>query len=174
MSLRRERGYSVIELLIVLSLAVLIVLGAAQLVAESVVIFERAGRALRAPSLTLTMATLRRDIQDSAAVVGVPPISWTQTPLDLVAWDGRRTRITHDGDALVRLSYDLAGQPTGRRVLARGVSSWWWRLSNPWTIDVRVIATAAADPLGGQRGALNRRTEVRRFARRGAPDGRSW
>jgi prepilin-type N-terminal cleavage/methylation domain-containing protein len=172
--MRCDRGYSVIELLIVLSLAVVILLGAAQLVAESVVIFERAGRAVRAPSLTLTMATIRRDIHDSAAVVGLPPVGWTQNPLELVSWDGRRTRFIHEGNDLVRQSYDLAGQPAGRRVLTRGVTSWWWRMSSPQTIDVRVIVTAAADPLGGRRGKVNRRTEQRRFSRRGSVDGRSW
>jgi prepilin-type N-terminal cleavage/methylation domain-containing protein len=168
------RGYSVIELLIALALVTIIILGASQLVAESVVLFSRAGRSVRSPTLTLTMATLRRDVQDSAGLAVAVPLSWTQNPLELMTWDGRRIRINHDGDALVRETYDLLGQPAGRRVLTRGITAWWWRASNPWTFDLRVTATAVTDPVSGGRSSAVHRTETRRFVLRGAPGGRSW
>ncbi len=174
MSGRRESGYSVIELLIALALVTVIVIGAAQLIAESVVLLDRAGRAVRNPSLTLAAAAVRRDVQGAVALACPPPVSWTQTPLEVLDWEGRRTGIRHEGDALVRITYGVDGFPKGRRVLTRGVVSWWWRVSGPGAVDVRLTALAVPGPGAGRGSGTFRLTETRRFALRGAGGGRRW
>ena len=172
--MNRDRGYTVPELLTVLALTSVVVLAAAQLVGEAVQIFAGTGRAMRSPSFTLAMATIRRDVHDAAGA-SVPTVpGWSQEDLELISWDGTRVRLFLDGDAIVREALDEHGRSSRRRVLARGVTSWWWRSPKPWTVDVRVAAMVAADPTTARRAAVLRRTETRRFVMRGSPGGRSW
>jgi prepilin-type N-terminal cleavage/methylation domain-containing protein len=169
-----QRGFTLFELLIALALVTLVVLGAAQLIGESVVLFEATGRAVRNPSITLAMATIRRDIQLAAGVAspGVP--EWSDEPLELLGWDGHRVRLTVDDRALVRVGIDPAGQTTGRKVVMHGVESLAWRTPNPWTVDLKVTSRAASDPAPGQRGSVGQRVETRRFVLRASPFGRAW
>lgn len=169
-----DRGFTVFELLIVLALTSVVVLAAAQLVGEAAQLVDGAGRAMRSPSFTLTVATIRRDVQVAAGVTMSTTPGWSKDSLELVAWDGRRVRFVFDGDAVVREELDELGQPSARRVLARGITSWWWRTPNPWTVDVRITAMVNPDPIPARRASTLRRTETRRFVMRGAPGGRSW
>jgi len=169
-----DRGYTVPELLTVLALTSVVVLAAAQLVGEAVRIVAGTGRAMRSPSFTLVMATIRRDVQDAAGAALPTTAGWSRDSLELLAWDGRRVRLFLDGDAVVREELDELGQSSGRRVLARGITSWWWRSPNPWTVDVKMTAMVAPDPIPARRAAVVRRTETRRFVMRGSPGGRAW
>ena len=167
-------GYSVVELLVALALTVVVVLVAGQLVAEAVELFGTAGQQVRDPAVILTVATVRRDIQDSTGLVSAPVVGWSTAPLDLLSWDGQRVRICHQGDALVRIPLDAMGRPTGRRVLCRGVTAWWWRMVSTSILDVRFTILEHPDPVPGRRSTARRRTEFRRFAIRGGSHGRSW
>jgi hypothetical protein len=168
------RGSTLIELLVTLALSMVVVLSAAQLVAESVALVETGARAVRSPPLLLAVATVRRDVQTAAAVLSPPAVGWTQHPLELVDWEGRRVCIAEEDGAIVRTVSDPLGGHQRRRVVIRGVTSWWWRSSGPRTVDIRITALIVADPsVGGTTGAA-RRTEIRRFVMRGGLDGRSW
>jgi hypothetical protein len=169
-----EKGYTTLELLVALALTSVVVLAAAQLVGEAVHIVDGAGRAMRSPSFTLAMATIRRDVQDAAgASVPISP-GWSEQTLELLFWDGRRVHLFLEGDAIVREALDELGRSAGRRVLVRGVTSWWWRRPTPWIVDLRMTAMMVSDPMPMRRAAVPRRTETRRFVMRGSPGGRTW
>ena len=169
-----NRGFTVLEMLVALVLTSVVVLAAAQLVAESAQVIDGAGRTMRSPSFTLAMATLRRDVQGAAGAGPSSAHGWSEGALELISWDGHRVRIFVEGDAIVRQTVDESGRSTGRRVLVRGVSAWWWRSPDPWTIDLRMTATVIPDPIPARQPVALRRTETRRFAMRGSPGGRSW
>jgi hypothetical protein len=120
------------------------------------------------------MATVRRDIHNAAGVEALQTPGWQTLPLRLVAWDGQRVRLSLEGDALVRHHVDLLGGTSSRRVLMRGVTSWWWRFANTTTVDVRVTVLNQPDPRPSRRQMVERRTEVRRFVLRGTPNGLRW
>jgi hypothetical protein len=169
-----DRGYSTLELLTALALTSVVVLAAAQLVGEAVQIVDGTGRAMRSPTLTLAMATMRRDVQDAAGASAPTVPGWSEGTLELLFWDGRRVRLFLEGDAIVREGLDALGRSAGRRVLVRGITSWWWRTPTPWTVDFRMTAMVAPDPVPARRAAVLRRTETRRFVMRGSPGGRTW
>jgi prepilin-type N-terminal cleavage/methylation domain-containing protein len=169
-----DRGYTVPELLTVLALTSVVVLAAAQLVGEAVQLADGTGRAMRSPTITLAMAAMRRDVQDAAAAVMPVAPGWSEDTLELIFWDGRRVRLSLEHDAIVREGVDRLGKPTGRRVLVRGVTSWWWRTPNPWTVDLRMNAMVHSDPGTARRVTAHRRSETRRFVMRGSPGGRVW
>lgn len=169
-----DRGHTVPELLVALALTSVVVLAAAQLVGEAVRLVDRTGRAMRSPTLTLAMATIRRDVQDAAGAAGPAKSGWSEGDLELIYWDGGRVRLSMEGDAVVREGIDGLGRRSRRRVLARGITSWWWRSRNPWTVDVRMTAMVTPDAKPGERAAIVRHTETRRFVMRGSPEGRAW
>jgi prepilin-type N-terminal cleavage/methylation domain-containing protein len=167
-------GFTVIELMVSLVLTSVIMLVGFQLVAESITLFRNADRSVRIPPLALAMATVRRDIHNAAGVEALQTPGWQTLPLRLVAWDGQRVRLSLEGDALVRHHVDLLGGTSSRRVLMRGVTSWWWRFANTTTVDVRVTVLNQPDPMPSRRQMVERRTEVRRFVLRGTPNGLRW
>lgn len=167
-----HRGYSVVELLVTLGLMSVVVLAAAQMIAASTRVYHAASVGTSTPGVVPLTASLRRDVQGASGVVLQLP-TWDQRPLELQGWDGARTRYSHDGEALVRETLDAAGAVTGRRVIANGVASWWWRLATPQTVEVRV-SMLPRPGLGASSADVDRHTVVRLFSLRGWPDGRSW
>jgi prepilin-type N-terminal cleavage/methylation domain-containing protein len=167
-----HRGYTAIELLITLGLVTVVVLVAAQLVGASARVYHAAADGAAATDAHTLTALLRRDIQGASGVALQLP-SWDQRPMELRGWDGRGTRYEADGNALIRETFDAAGARESRRVVATGVASWWWRMTSPRTVEVRVSLMPG-------RGAVHSATTVhrytlqRRFSFRGWPDGRSW
>lgn len=167
-------GYSLVELLVALALTGVVAVAAAALVGEAVRVTEAAGRSLRSPSLGLAVVAMRRDVHGAVGPAHAPAAGWCHDPLELVRWDGGLVRLEEDGGDLVRTAFDATGRPAGRRVLARGLTSWWWRSPNPATVDVRLTALVHPDPGSGRSSQAARQTEVWRFAFRGWPGGRSW
>jgi prepilin-type N-terminal cleavage/methylation domain-containing protein len=168
------RGFSVVELVVALALTAVVAAAAAELIMEAVRITEAAGRSLRSPSLVLAVVSVRRDVEASVGLLHPPSVGWTQEDLELVGWDGTRMRLHLEGRDLVRAATDELGRWNRRRVLARGVASWWWRSPRPGVIDVRITALVHPAPGIAASSQRARRTEVRRFAFRGWPGGRSW
>jgi hypothetical protein len=171
---RRTGGYSILELVVALALTSLVVLVGLQFIAESMILYRDAGRAVRNSPLPLAMATVRRDIQDASGVATVAITGWSDHPLHLVKWDGEHVSLAVVEGALVRFVIGPMGEPVSRRVLIRGVTAWWWRAANHSTLDVRITVLENPDPTAGARSRVNRRTEVRRFVLRGSPGGRTW
>jgi len=168
------RGFSVVELVVALALTAVVAVAAAELIMEAVRITEAAGRSLRSPTLALAVVAVRRDVEASVRLLHPPSTGWSQEDLELVGWDGRRVRLHADGGDLVRTATDELGRPSSRRVVVRGIASWWWRSPRAGVIDVRITALVHPGPGGAASYGGARRTEVRRFAFRGWPGGRSW
>jgi hypothetical protein len=164
------RGYTVAELLVALALTSLIVLASMQLIFAAVTIVDRGSWRLPSPRLESVVTSLRNDVHRSVAIVDTV-LGWQNGPLDLACWDGARVRYLLDGDRLVRESSDSLGDPAVRRVLTSGISSWWWRLLNSDTVEIRLVAAPARRSEGPAGGG---RSLTRRFSVRGWPDGRSW
>jgi hypothetical protein len=170
--MRGSRGYTVIELIVTLGLATVVVLAAGQLIAAAGRLYGSTGSQIVGPKLTSVATSLRRDFHRSAAVAEEAP-SWDERQLELAAWDGSRIRYSLQGEALVREVTGPAGNPAGRRIVANGVSAWWWRKPSPHSVEVRVTILPRPS-LGPDAMGVNRYTVQRIFALRGWPDGRSW
>jgi hypothetical protein len=157
---------------VTLGLVSVVVLAAAQLIGAATRVYHGARRSAPSTGETALKAMLRRDVQGASAAV-VQPTSWDLRPLELVTWTGGRVRYSLDGEALVRESVTATGSVTGRRVLAHGVESWWWRLATPRTVEVRVTLLPRPG-LRSSAGTIDRRSVRRVYSFRGLPDGRSW
>lgn len=168
----QNAGYTVIELVITLGLVSVVTLAAAQLIAASARVYRSARQGTSYSGVISLTTSLRRDVQGSSSAVLQLP-TWDQRPMELIGWDGGKIRYSLDGEVLVRETFDSIGAPTGRRVIANGVSAWWWRLITPQTVEVRV-AMLARPGLGASAQGIERNTVQRRFSFRGWPDGRSW
>lgn len=170
----RARGFSLLELVVSLALTSLVILIGLQLVAESTTLFRDVDRAVKSSSVTLAVASIRRDAHSAAAALVVPVVPGEPVPLELRYWNGARVLLTLEGTALVRYYRSADGATTGRRVLLRGVTSWWWSYANGSTIEIRITVLNYSDPRPSRRQSVERRTEARVFALRGSPDGRRW
>ena len=167
-----RRGYTVVELLVTLGLVSVVILAAAQLIGASTRVYQGASRGTSSPGVTSVTTSLRRDVQSASGVLLQLP-TWDQRPMELVGWDGDRTRYSLEGQVLVRETFDAVGVPTGRRVIVNAVASWWWRLVTPRTVEVRV-SILPRPGLGSSATGVEPQIVHRRFTFRGWPDGRSW
>ena len=170
--MNHSRGYTVIELIVTLGLVSVVVLAAGQIIGSAARVYRSAGSQVASPKLISIATSVRRDVHRSAAVVEQVP-SWDEKPFELTTWDGGRIRYSLQGEALVREATGPGGVTRGRRIVANGVSSWWWRMVSPQTVEVRVTVLPRPG-LGPARTGADRYVVQRRFALRGWPDGRSW
>jgi len=171
----RERGsggYTLLELMVTMSLVGIVLLAAGQIIAGAGRLLLDADRHVADPQLGSLSTTLRRDIHRSSAVVHPAP-SWDEGPLDLASWDGGQIRYTLQGEALVREALVSGGGPASRRVIVNGVSSWWWRMVTPQLVEVKVTVLPRPG-LGSAAADVRRDVVLRRYSVRGGPDGRSW
>ncbi len=171
-----SRGTSLVELLVVLALLSMMILVAAELVTHSMQLLGATGRAVRNPLVVHVTARLRRDIQEAAGLQH-EEWTWSQEPLVLVHHDGSLVSILVEDGSLVRETLAAGGLPD-RRVILRGVTSWWWRSPMDDTVDVNIgylvnpapERSVSRDPGYG----LERRNENLRFAIRGGNGGTRW
>jgi hypothetical protein len=167
-----QRGTSVVELLVTLGLVSVVILAAAQLIGEAIRVAHGTRVATPSADEAALAALLRRDVQGAAGSV-LQPTSWGQQPLEMVTWAGGRVRYAVEDESLVRETFAVTGAVSSRRVIARGVESWWWRLVTPRAVEVRVSLLPGAGRASSAANA-GRRTVRRMFTFRGWPDGRSW
>lgn len=169
--MNRRAGFTLIEVLVVLGLLSVVMIGGGALITASVRTMDRTTRQLRDPATALLMARLRRDVQESAGVVGLPPISWSQEPLILRHRDGSAVGYAWDGQALSRWTWEPDGSETPATVALPGVTAWWWRLPGGTAVDVRVAVLLSPrtirPPAVGEAIVPERHTETWRFALRG-------
>ena len=172
-----HRGTSLVELLVVLALLSMMVLVAAQLVVHSMELLGATGRAVRNPLVVHVTARLRHDVQEAAALQRQEWV-WCEEPLVLVSHDGSLVRIALEDGSLVREKTGGAGDPPNRRVILRGVTSWWWRSPVENVVDLNI--TYLANPAPERQVSrdvgygLERRQENLRFAIRGGGGGTRW
>jgi prepilin-type N-terminal cleavage/methylation domain-containing protein len=173
----RQRGTSLVELLVVLALLSVMVLVAAQLVVHSMQLLGATGRAVRNPLVVHVTSRLRHDIQEAAALQSAA-WSWSEDPLVVVNHDGSRVRVQLEGGNLVREKTGGLGEPADRRVILRGVTGWWWRCPVAGVVDLNITYLVNPAPerhVSRDSGyGLERRKENLRFTIRGSGGGTRW
>jgi len=172
-----HRGTSLVELLVVLALLSVMVLAGAQLVVHSMELLGATGRAVRNPLVVHVTSRLRHDVQEAVAVQTIEWV-WSEDPLILVKHDGTIVSVgLEDGD-LVREKTDGSGGLPDRRVILRGVTSWWWRSPVADVVDLNItylVNPAPERQVSRDVGyGLERRQENLRFAIRGGGGGTRW
>jgi prepilin-type N-terminal cleavage/methylation domain-containing protein len=173
----RQRGTTLVELLVSLALLSVIAVLTAQLVIQSTRLTDSAARTAHNPSLVLAGEWLRRDVYEAAAVIG-GAAGWTDAPLVAVAQHGGWVAFALVDDELVRTDAPPAGVSADTRVLLRGVEGWRWRIDGAASVRVEIeaLANPAAhrDLTGMGFSEPERRIERLTLALRGRPGGRAW
>lgn len=173
----RNRGTTLVELLVVLALMSVMVLVGAELVTHSIRLLGATGRAVQNPMLVHVSTRLRNDVQEARGLVAVEDI-WFEGPLDLAMRTGGVTRFDVVDGNLVRTTIAPGSGGTEERVLLRGITSWWWRSPVPNVVDINIgylINPPPEDPSSHHVGYdKERRIENLRFAIRGGGGGRRW
>jgi prepilin-type N-terminal cleavage/methylation domain-containing protein len=121
---RRQAGFTILEMLVVLVLLLVGLMIAADLLMEASRLFaETSGEALDTP-VPLAAARIRADIQGSTAVV--PELSPLDGKLDKVHILGGGAEVVYQklGDTIVRSLYNPEGPPQAPEVLWRKVTGW--------------------------------------------------
>jgi hypothetical protein len=153
------------------------VLVGAQLVVHSMELLGATGRAVRNPLVVHVTSRLRHDVQEAAALQREESV-WSEDPLILVNHDGSLTGIALEDGNLVRTRMAGPGAPSDRRVILRGVTSWWWRNPVEDVVDLNITYLVNPEPERQSSRdvgyALERRQENLRFAIRGGGGGTRW
>lgn len=173
-AVRSDRGATLPEVLVGAALMAALLLIGARLVERSVTVIARVGREARGPSVELVRAQLRRDTQEALGVAS-GAIGWSPGTLILIHNGGRTVELGLDGDELRRRVRDGSGVVVSDRVLAGGVTGWWWRPVSARIVDLKVtvLVHGGRPPSPGGTPPW-RRTEVMRYALRTSPGGISW
>lgn len=169
-----QRGTTLPEVLVGALLMAVLVLAGAELIEHSARMVARVGREARGSSAELVRAQLRRDIQEAPTVL-TPSISWSPTPLALRRRDGDVVVLEVADEILRRRVQQPDGTVLSERLLARGVTGWWWRHDAARVVDLR-LTLLVNDRAGGAIGEVPpwRRTELMRFALRTPFGGVGW
>lgn len=146
---RRERGFTLLEAVVVLAVTAVALMLAAGMLREAHVLSAAAGRQLDDPLAELAAARLRADVQGSDRVVGagLPAPLWNETPLELEGyWPDTALRYRRRGQALERLVVDDSGEVLGRSVWIHRLEAWRWRLLAPRLLEVEITYRRGPDP----------------------------
>lgn len=137
MRARRQRGFTLIELVVATAVMMLGLWLAADLLSESAKRLAVAGREMRQPLGTLTERLLRRDLQAAIGGGSTDP-TWSSAELGLVRPDGETIVYFLDAGELVRVAFDPAGGERGRRAVLRDVVDWRWRSAGEGLLEVEL------------------------------------
>ena len=173
----RDRGTTLVELLVVLALMSVMVLVAAELVTQSIRLLGATGRAVRNPMLVHVETRLRNDIQEAGGLLAIEDI-WSEEAIDLTTRIGGLIHFEVIDGNLLRRTITPGKEGFEERVLLRGVTSWWWRSPAPNVVDINIGYLISPPPekqasreVGYEK---ERRIETLRFAIRGSGGGRQW
>ena len=176
-SARRQRGATLVELLVALALLSTIAVLSAQLVIQSTKLMGTTARASRNPDLVIATEWIRRDLYEAVSVVG-ENLGWSSGPLVAVAQNGGWVALAPFEGQLVRSSAPPGGVVPDNRVILRGVAGWRWRVNDGASVQIELQAFANPDAHQNLTGAasykLERRTERLTLALRGKPWGGAW
>jgi prepilin-type N-terminal cleavage/methylation domain-containing protein len=166
---RRQRGFSLVEMLVVIVLLGLIMVAALPVLDELIRSLGQSGAALAAGDFGSAAVRLRQDVHGAQAV-GAVAADWTSLPLELRLSDGSTARYELSGQMLVREG-GRVGRPPLRSTLLSGVASWQWR-SDGRIVDIQVVR----EPLPVAAGSAGRAAPPPEFLRLGlrGSGGRPW
>jgi len=172
----RQRGFTLVELLVSTTILLLVMLIAIQALGEAGRLFSRAQTELADPSINLATQWLRRDVQ-GASGLGRLVLLATSGPLDLRGHQEGILRYETVGTDLDRVIVTTDGKEIGRRTVLRGVTGWKWRALNSGLVEVEIIYQRRVRTNSTRRGGspveVRVVSEQRWFALRGRQR-RSW
>lgn len=149
-----RRGYSVVEMLVVLLILGLLVPGLATALEKGLTMLSRTRSALTAPQLNTACLQLRADLE-SAAEVGPGGGGWTRGPLVLELPGGDTIRYEVRAGALLRTARGARAPEEARtsartRVVARPATALIWSQPGPRLIAVEITAPVPVELAGGR------------------------
>lgn len=172
----RQRGASLIELLVALALLSGIAVLTGQMVVQSTRLMDTAARASKNPDLVIATEWVRRDLYEAAAVMGAGT-GWNDGPLVMATQYGGWTAFGAVEGELLRTNALPGGLPADNRVVLNGVAGWRWR-SEDGVVEIELKAFANPQAHENLTGAANyrleRRTERLILALRGRLGGAAW
>lgn len=132
---RCEDGFTLIEILVAMTVLLVVLLIANGLLLESVRIFSNSGQELRDPAAELALRLLREDVRAAAPILSPHPQSG---PLVCQRLERFESWSVVDG-RLERRGYTLDGDDLGaRQMIDRVVSFRWW--SADWgLVEVEIV-----------------------------------
>jgi prepilin-type N-terminal cleavage/methylation domain-containing protein len=147
---RGEAGFTLVEMTISLSLLLVALLLAAQVLEETSQLFaETSGEALDAP-VSLVIARIRADVLGSLGVVPIPDEDGNLVGVSIQGF-GHQILYRKLGDALFRTVVPQNGDPPGKPVLLwRGVKAWSCQIQGPRLVELEVTyqrRTVSRSPL---------------------------
>lgn len=147
---RARRGYSLVEMLVVVAVVGLVSFTLQDVLLSGMRSIARTRAAETVPQLDTTWLSLRRDLQ-SAAAPPAPRGAWVEAPLELPLPGGATVRLLLRNGALVR-EEGRAGEaePLRRRVLARPVRSFRWRVPDDGLVEVELTPAREWDASAGR------------------------
>lgn len=180
-SRRGEAGFTLVEICISITILLVALMLAAQILMEISQLFaETSGEALDAP-LPLVIARIRADIVGSTGVFPTPGEDGT---LGSVAVQGLSRRIVYqrEGDDLFRTVVPLNGDPPEKPVLLwRGITGWGCRIHGANLVELevtyrrRTVPRSPLPTLPGLRGPVTEELTQRMFLLpRGGGLGDTW
>ena len=122
----RQRGATLIELVVALALVSIVFMAAAPLVVQSARLFGAAGRTLADPDVDLIGAWLRRDVHRADSITSVQNSEEERPEFVLGMQDGTLVTWKLEGDSLVRMKESGEGEVLRRIVVLQRVRSWSW------------------------------------------------
>ena len=130
-------GYSLLELVISLPIAVLVLILVAQLLQDVQRTYSTTRDEVVDPFPHHTLQLLRNDLQGAIQIV--PPTSTLPgRPLDLVLSNSSRVRYEKSAGEFLRSQLDASGQPSNTIHLLKRVMTWTWSESQPGLVDIQV------------------------------------
>ncbi len=172
-----QRGVTLVELLVALSLLGAIAVLSAQLVIQSTKLMDTSARALRNPDLVIATEWIRRDLYEAVSVVG-GTMGWAGAPMVAMNQNGGWVAFALVDGQLVRTNAPPGGVPTDSRVILNGVVGWRWSVDEGRAVRVElktlVNPYAHENLTGAAANRVERRTERLIMALRGRPGGAAW
>jgi len=173
----RERGTTLVEVLVTTALLTAVVVLGGQMVIQSARLVDTVARSSRNPDLVIATEWLRRDLYEAVSVTGWG-IGWNEDPLLVSRQDGGVIAVAVVNGELIRTASVPGSAVPDARVLVRGVIGWRWRLDDQAV--VRIVLETYANPAahhnltGAASYRLERRSETLTLALRARPSRRAW
>lgn len=175
--MNRERGATLVELMVSLALLSSIAVLSAQMVIQSTKLMGTTARATRNPDLIIATEWIRRDFYEAASVMG-STLGWNDGPLVVMAQNGGWTAMAVVEGNLVRSHAPPGTSTPDNRIILNGLASWRWRVNGTTSVEIELNALVNPQAYQNLTGAatyrVDRHTERLTLALRAKPGGATW